>query len=275
MEKQFSFGGAKIFYRVTGNGQPVLLLHGFGEDSTIWEQQINFLQDHCLLLIPDLPGSGKSDLLKEANRGDSKQSNQPIELTDYADCIRQLLLAEDISSCFLLGHSMGGYVTMAFAEKYPELLEGIGLIHSTAYADSAEKKKVRANGIDLMETYGGASFLMKTTPNLFAIGFKKKHPEIIDRLISDTAYFTTEALQQYYRAMMNRPDRRVVLKGNHLPVLFVIGTEDVAVPMDEMLEQTHLPFNSYIHVMKEVGHMSMLEQPDILNKLILAFIKKE
>ncbi len=275
MQKHFSYSGAQIYYRVEGNGQPVVLLHGFAEDSTVWEQQISFLKDHCMLIIPDLPGSGKSTLLNESTKVNSTHADQPIDLTDYADCIRQLLLEEAIQKCMLLGHSMGGYITMAFAEKYPELLDGFGLIHSTAYADSEEKKKVREKGIDLMGKYGGASFLKNATPNLFADVFKKNHPEIVSQLINDTAYFTTEALQQYYRAMMNRPDRRMVLKGNHLPVLFVIGTEDVAVPMDEMLEQTHLPSNSYIHVMKEVGHMSMLEQPDALNKLILAFIKKE
>ena len=134
MQKFFIYQTATISYSVQGKGKPVVLLHGFGEDSSIWDQQVLFLKEHCLLIVPDLPGSGKSDLLK------LKVEPDPISIDDYADCIYSLLQHEAIPFCIMLGHSMGGYITLAFAEKYPLLLEGFGLIHSTAYADSEEKK---------------------------------------------------------------------------------------------------------------------------------------
>ena len=169
---------------------------------------------------------------------------------------------------------MGGYITLAFAEKYPSLLNGFGLIHSTAYSDSEEKKKIRERGIGLMAQYGALSFMKNTIPNLFGPSFKKEQYEKVDRLINASAGFTKEALQQYYRAMILRPNRTAVLQSNPLPVLFVIGTEDAAVPLEEILQQTSLPNKSYIHVLPDVGHMSMWEAPDQLNRFILAFIHR-
>ena len=277
MQKNFIYHDAIISYRVEGKGDPVVLIHGFGEDSHIWDQQVSFLKEHCLLIIPDLPGSGKSSILSlefGVERNSKLQTPNYISIDDYADCLKALLQEENIISCTMLGHSMGGYITLAFAEKYPSLLNGFGLIHSTAYSDSEEKKKIRERGIGLMAQYGALSFMKNTIPNLFGPSFKKEQYEKVDRLINASAGFTKEALQQYYRAMILRPNRTAVLQSNPLPVLFVIGTEDAAVPLEEILQQTSLPNKSYIHVLPDVGHMSMWEAPDQLNRFILAFIHR-
>lgn len=265
MQRFFSYRHQSISYRIEGEGKPVVLLHGFGEDGHIWDQQIAYLKAHCQLIVPDLPGSGSSQILSS--------TSSAISIEDYADCIHALLEHEKITSCIMLGHSMGGYIMLAFAEKYPALLTGIGLVHSTAFADSAEKKQNRTRGIELMETYGGQQFLKTTIPNLFGPAFKQTHPAQIDNLIAAAAGFSTHALQQYYAAMRDRPDRTHVLKSNPLPVLFVIGTEDVAAPMNDVLKQTHLPLKSYIHVLEGIGHMSMWEAPILLNQHLLVFIK--
>ena len=281
MQKSFIYQTSIISYRVEGKGEPVVLIHGFGEDSHIWDEQILFLKEHCLLIIPDLPGTGKSSLLNLRSEVSSLgffSVNNPtpdyISIDDYAGCLYALLQEEQISSCTMLGHSMGGYITLAFAEKYPLLLTGFGLINSTAYADSEEKKKNRERGIYLMEQYGTHSFLKNTIPNLFGPLFKKEQYAKVDCLIISGAVFTKDALQQYYRAMLMRPNRTAVLQSNPLPVLFVIGTEDVAVPLEEILQQTSLPNNSYIHVLQDVGHMSMWEAPDQLNRFMLSFIHR-
>ncbi|MEO8173555.1 MAG: alpha/beta hydrolase [Sediminibacterium sp.] len=262
MQKSFHYQSAIISYAVYGKGKPVVLLHGFGEDSTVWKEQVDFLKEHCLLVVPDLPGSGKSSLLTPDN----------ISIEDYADCIHALLQHENIQSCIMLGHSMGGYITLAFAEKYPSLLTGFGLIHSTAYADSEEKKKSREKSIVLIEKYGSVAFLKNTTPNLFGAKFKSEHPEKISGLIEAGASFSKEALQQYTRAMMLRSDRTHVLISNRLPVIFVIGTEDVAAPLDDVIKQSSLPNISYIHVLQDTGHMGMWEAPEKMNHQLLNFI---
>ncbi len=175
----------------------------------------------------------------------------------------------------MLGHSMGGYITLAFAEKYPAMLTSLGLINSTAFADSEEKKKTRARAIETIAEYGALAFLKTTIPTLFGPKFKEIYPEKVNELIETGSGFTSEALQQYYRAMMERPDRTHVLKSNPAPVLFVTGTEDAAVPMQDVLKQTHLPDKSYIHVLQNVGHMSMWEATEELNRHLLAFINPQ
>ena len=262
MQKTFLYQNAAIRYWVYGTGKPVVLLHGFAEDHSIWNNQVNYLKSHCKLIVPDLPGSGQSALLQGAN----------VAIETYADCILHLLEEEKIDACILLGHSMGGYITLAFAEKHPEKLNGFGLVHSTAFADSEGKKLTRQNGIKTMEEYGAFPFIKNTTPNLFSAKSKQEQPEIVDALTEAGKNFTTPALVQYYTAMMNRPYRTEVLKKSRVPVLFIIGSEDTAAPLPDLLEQVHLPNISHIHIIEGVGHISMLEAPDELNKHLLAFI---
>jgi pimeloyl-ACP methyl ester carboxylesterase len=271
MQKNLSYKQKNIAYRIIGNGQPVVLIHGFGEDSKIWDKQIDFLASYCQLIVPDLPGSGKSALVTEKDL--SRSSDESISISDYADIINALLLAENIDCCIMLGHSMGGYITLAFAEKYAEKLLKFGLVHSSALADTEEKKATRLKGIELMDTYGAAPFLKNTIPNLFSSNFKKEHLEMVSSLIDASQLFSTQACKQYYRAMMNRPDRTSVLKGNPKPILFVIGTEDVAAPMADVLPQTTLPIQPYHYILEGVGHMGMWEATVQLNQILIDFIQ--
>ena len=107
-EKNIIYRQTQIVYKTTGTGSPVVLIHGFAEDSTIWDNQVDFLKDKYRLIIPDLPGSGKSELI----------TNNDTSLEDYAAIIKQILDKEKIETCIMIGHSMGGYITLAFAEKY-------------------------------------------------------------------------------------------------------------------------------------------------------------
>ncbi len=263
MQKQFQYKNATISYTLVGSGQPVVLLHGFGEDSRIFNEQLEFLKEHCLLIIPDLPGSGLSSIL-------------PFDagIDDYAHCIKSLLEFENIASCVILGHSMGGYIALAFAEAYPQMIRGLGLIHSTAFADGEEKKVLRRKAILFMQDKGAFAFLKTSIPNLFSKKFREAFPERIESLIEDSRQLSTEVCCQYYYAMINRPDRTNVLKSNLLPVLFVIGTEDMAVPMDDIVKQVHLPGCSYIHILENTAHMGIWEATAQVNLYLLDFIKQ-
>ena len=135
MDKQVSINGKQIFYQVFGSGKPVVLIHGFGEDCKVWKNQIEFLIEKFHLIVPDLPGSGKSEMIDD------------MSIEGMGEIIKTILDTEaplnPPQGGTLIGHSMGGYITLAFAEKYPEYLNGFGLFHSTAYADSNEKKEIR------------------------------------------------------------------------------------------------------------------------------------
>jgi len=112
----------------------VVLLHGFAEDGDVWKYQLADLAAGYLVIVPDLPGSGRSDMTDD------------MSIEGMALCVKKIIdhelpanasLAED--GITMIGHSMGGYITLAFANKYPGLLAGFGLFHSTAFADTEEK----------------------------------------------------------------------------------------------------------------------------------------
>lgn len=263
--KQVIFQNKKIMYRAEGNGKPVMLLHGFGEDGNIWNYQAEKLKEKFFVIIPDLPGSGKSEML------DGK-----ISIEDYADVVKAIADAEiikDKKNVFtLIGHSMGGYITLAFAEKYPELLNAFGLFHSTAYADDAAKKGIRKKGIEFIKNNGAATFLKTSTPNLFSEKTRIEKPELVEKLIDLSKDFSPEALIQYYEAMMQRPDRTSVLKSFNKPIFFIIGKEDTAVPLQASLEQCHLPDVSDIHILQNSGHVGMWEEKEKATEFLLHFL---
>ncbi len=266
MKKVFQYKNKQLAYFVHGAGTPVILLHGFAETNIIWKNQVPGLSGSFKLIIPDIPGSGESELL---GTGD-----EHLNIGALAECINSILINENVDRCILLGHSMGGYITLCFAEKYPEKLKGFGLVNSTAFADSEEKIQNRLRGIDIMQSYGGYAFIKNTTPNLFSDAFKQKNQQVMDDLIEEGKIFKTENLQEYYYAMMNRENKTEVLKKSSTPVLFVMGTEDIAAPVKDLLKQVHLPEVSYIHIVENTGHMSMLEAPEKLNRILKQFVNE-
>ena len=139
---------------MVGKGKPVVLIHGFGEDGNIWDKQVAFLKDHFRLIIPDLPGSGRSALIPD------------MSIEGMAEAMHSMLMNEGISACVVLGHSMGGYLTLAMAEKYPDLFRSFGLIHSSAFADSEEKKAARSKSIEFIKNNGANEFLRTAIPGL-------------------------------------------------------------------------------------------------------------
>ncbi|MBS1746818.1 MAG: alpha/beta hydrolase [Bacteroidetes bacterium] len=264
MKKEIQYKNSPLVYFQFGKGLPVILLHGFGETNAVWKNQAGPLSKICKLIVPDLPGSGQSPLME--------LHSKKLSMNMLADAVYAIIQNEKIDKCVMLGHSMGGYITLAFAEKYPELLKAYGLVHSTAFPDSKEKKQIRLKGIDVIEKYGSYAFLKTAQPGLFSAGFKKKHTEVVNDLIEEGRSATKKSLQQYYYAMMNRPDRTSVLRDNNLPVLFVLGTEDNAAPLSDVLQQVHLPEIAYIHILENTGHMSMLEKPLKLKRILKDFI---
>jgi len=250
-----------VSYTCIGKGNPVVLIHGFGEDHRIWQKQLPVLQNNHKVLLPDLPGTGASTLNSETLSTDS-----------MAQAIKLMLDEEEIERCIMLGHSMGGYVTLAFAEKYPERLQGFGLIHSTAYADSEEKKEARKKSIAFIQEHGAFEFVKATIPNLFAATFNRTHSQEVQLLIEQGKQFAAETLIAYYTAMINRPDRTSVLKQTNVPVLLFIGDEDKAVNPADALAQASLPNVCMVKLIAGIAHMGMLEAPALLNETLTAFI---
>ena len=256
MLKNAVYKGKNLSYEISGAGAVVVLIHGFGEDGRVWKNQLTFLSSSFCVIVPNLPGSGASDLLED------------MSMESMAESIYFILTLENIEKCTAIGHSMGGYITLALAEKHPSVLDSFGLFHSTAFADTEEKKNTRKEGIQKIKNSGAPAFLQNFIPALYNSSGQTTHLSIIQQHIKDVSYFSEAALISYYQSMMNRPDGTQVLKQNKMPVLFVLGRMDSVIPFESGLKLVSMPDIAYIHALENSGHMGMIEEPEKSNKII-------
>ena len=263
MQKSLLFKGEIIEYEIKGNGLPVMLLHGFTEDRCIWDSLLSGIEKKYKWILPDLPGSGGSAYNKSF-----------LNLKDFAEVLYSIIVTENITELVLVGHSMGGYISLAFAEKYPEKILALGLFHSSSYADSAEKKEARDKNIRFIQKNGSPTFVEQSLPGLYFDSFQAEYPEEIRKEIDRYANFNPDSLVQYLDAMKNRPDSGGVLKSITKPVLFIMGEEDKAVPLKDGLAQCHLPQISYIHILTHTAHMGMIENTNLCNSFLDQFLEQ-
>lgn len=248
------------YYMKGGSGPYIFMVHGFAEDHSIWSQQAEHLGKHFTCILPDLPGTGMSLL-----------SANSISIEDMARFIYEVALQEKTEKFIFLGHSMGGYIALAFAEKYPSMLAGFGLIHSTAYADDEQKKENRLKSIRLIEGNGKEVFLKAMVPNLYAEASRANKEQAISEHLTIALGISSTSLVEYYKAMIARAERTHVLKTAEVPVLFAIGKWDNAVPYTDMLHQSAMPNRSMVYFDSEIGHTGMLEAPEKLNSILNSY----
>ncbi len=258
--------GTILHYRVSGEGQPILLLHGFGEDGSIWNPMEERLRRHFRVYIPDIPGSGFSELLP-------LESGAAPCIEDFARAVKAVVETEQLPPLPVIGHSMGGYIALALAEVFPGLITKLGLFHSTARADSPERKTMRTKALELIERKGAVWFLREVTPINYSTGWREKNPEKMQSIIENLSAFSDAAIIRYYRAIMNRPDRSDLLKKFPGPVLFIAGKEDQAVPLQQTLAECWLPRISQISILPETAHTGMWEEPERAATALLHFLQ--
>ena len=260
LHKKISYQNINISYSIYGNGKPVMLLHGFAEDSSIFDFQVKYLKKNYLVIVPDLPGIGKSEILKKDH----------VQIADFAAILKAIVDEEKIKLFTLIGHSLGGYITLAYAEQYAQTLNGFGLVHSSAYADDEAKIATRKKAISFIEENGTAEFLKISIPNLFYNPEKSKRN--IKKLIEKGNKFNPNVLIQQYNAMISRPDTTSVLKSFNRPILFIIGEYDKTIPFIHSLQQSNFPQIAYVNILRNSGHMGMNEEPDKVNEYLGEFL---
>ncbi|OWY19730.1 alpha/beta hydrolase [Sphingobacteriales bacterium UPWRP_1] len=241
---------ALLPYTCAGRGSALLLLHGFCEDRFIWEHFFPALQEHFTVLTPDLPGFGQA---AEVPFG---------SIDDMADLLYNLLKTLKISTCIVAGHSMGGYVALALAEKYPSVCNGLLLFHSTAHPDDAVKRQGRQNAMASITQYGTRPFLNQFFTNLFTAGFAQQHPQTVQILRQRAQTLPPQTLLAAMQAMMQRPNRTHVLQQVPFPVGFVAGSHDTFVPMSITLAECSLPQTAAIYMLPNAAHAAMFECPE-------------
>ena len=262
MDKTISFMDVTGFYQDKGSGSvTICLLHGFPMDSSVWDGFDEPMTSKYRIITPDLPGFGKTPL-----------PEKPLSIELIAEFVHAIIEKEGLQKVVMIGHSMGGYVALAYAEKHTKKLLGLGLFHSTAMADNEEKKANRKKAVSFIKKYGKEPFIKELFSNLFTPGFMEKNKGVEEGLIERAMQLPQESFTEAYRAMMNRPDRQAILRNAPFPLLFIYGRHDSTLPYSSGLEQCHLPDESMIYLLEHSAHMGMMEEMDKSRLAILDFI---
>lgn len=254
------YKNSKVAYQKNGQGTALILLHGFCEDSTMWADFVPLLSKKCSILTIDLSGFGDSDLLEIGN------------IDNMAAAVFAVLEHEKIDKCILIGHSMGGYVGLAFAKKHSNRLLGLGLFHSHPYKDSTVKIANRLKTIRFIERHGIAPFAGQFVRNLFPPTFIQNNKPFVEELIHKTSMHHSDAVVAASYAMIDRVDQSEVLTNLSCPALFIVGTEDKTITIDQRLGQLSLPPITSLHILDGIGHMGMFEAPVETLEIIVDFI---
>lgn len=238
--------GIDLAYERRGSGSPLVLLHGYPLDHFIWSAvSIKLVKEGFDLILPDLRGFGKSTTL-----------DTPYLLDDFADDIAGLLDHLGIHKTAIAGHSMGGYVTLAFAKRYPERVGGLGLISSQVLADSPERKEGRYKSASDVQEKGiqGVVEAMtpKMTPNTDLHGLVR---EIMQRQAPN-------AFIGALKAMAERGDASDLITGLQVPVVLIHGDADELIPIDRAREVKKLLPHANLVEIQGIGHLPMLEAPE-------------
>lgn len=256
-----TFKSKKIHYNSYGKGFPVVLLHGFCEDSSMWNNfRDDLLEEKYKVITIDLPGFGHSEVIPA------------ISIEDMAHVVHQIVEELQLESIILIGHSMGGYVALAYAENYGAQLKGLGMFHSHPYEDTDAVRQNRQKGIDFIQQFGHELYVKRLIPNYFSEKYIGANGFQIDKLILKASQNDAQGIIAAQQAMMKRPDKTEVLKKIACPVWFIVGKLDTTVEQEKSIGQTHLPSVADIHILEKVGHMGMFEAEKETQKLLRQFL---
>ncbi|MBS1683078.1 MAG: alpha/beta hydrolase [Bacteroidetes bacterium] len=249
----------EIFYKKSGRGWPVILIHGFCETHEIWDRFAEQLSKKFEIFVIDLPGFGSSPL-----------PVRPFKISDIASGILDWIKQSRIQRPVVIGHSLGGYVGLAMAQQKPEIFSGLGLFQSTAYPDSEERKINRNRVIDFVKTHGIDPYIDTYVPGLF---FDKGHPAIytVDEIARKTKI---ESLIAYTEAMRDRESTIEVLKNFKSPFLMLAGEQDCVIPQEIAKELSTIAPRSTFCLLKNVGHMAMYESPQESLEAVEGFVSR-
>lgn len=249
----------KLFSRIRGAGRPLLFIHGFPMHQGIWDTfSDHFIADHTVITI-DLPGFGKSEPLA----GD-------FSLDDVAREIISFLETHRSEPPVLIGHSLGGYVALAMIARRPTLFPGLVLFHSTALADSPERKESRNKVIEFV----GRNDVREFTTNFITPLFADAQHEGIERVKQIAATSTKDTVLGYTSAMRDRDDHSKTLRSYEKPTLLLAGARDQAIPVASLQALAEGCKYCEIQVMDNVAHMGMIENPSAAAARIRDFLKK-
>jgi pimeloyl-ACP methyl ester carboxylesterase len=248
-----------IHYRDHGAGRPLVFIHGFCDNQQLWSEFIKPFTTEFRVITLDLPGFGKS-LLPPV----------PFTLEDVGDALSSWLTELGLEQPILVGHSLGGYVSLSMLERHARQLSGIVLFHSTSYADSEERKKVRDKVMAFVGDNGVAPFMETFVPGLFADKSDPSIPGTRERTLGTSR----EALIAYAAAMRDRPDRTRLLATSEKPVLILGGMKDSLIPIDDLRKIAQQAPKSELFELPNAAHMGMFEAKIDAQSILSSYVKR-
>lgn len=251
------YKGLPIHYEITGEGLPLIFLHGFNESSAIWNKIVTELSIGYQCVTIDLPGFGQSVL------------PDSLTIKYMADAVHRVIDELKLVKPIIIGHSMGGYVTLELVQNYPNLVSGAGLFHSTAFADSEEKKINRTKTIDFLERNPVELFFKTFIQGLFApFNIKPSMTSQVEAMVHATP---KKSVMAAILAMREREDRTNILKISNIPWLFIAGKHDSLIPLEQITLQSSFCSRSMIELLNNSGHLGMIEESSQSQTAIIKF----
>jgi 3-oxoadipate enol-lactonase len=243
-----------------GRGLPVVLLHAFPLNRSMWEPQIAALFGECRCIVPDLRGFGNSP------------KSGPFTMDRFADDVAALLDALQIEQAVVAGLSMGGYVALALWRRHRKLVRALVLADTRAGADAPDGIQKRTELIGLARSKGVEAVVDKQLAGLIGKSTREKQPELVERIRSIMIRSSVEGIVGGIEAMRDRPDSTPMLAGIDVPTLVVVGDEDVVTPPKEARAMHEGIPGSRLEVIPGAGHLSNMERPAAFNTLLTEFV---
>ncbi|HAH54464.1 MAG TPA: alpha/beta hydrolase [Flavobacterium sp.] len=256
---QLLYKNTKISYSDTGKGNAIVLIHGFLENQTMWQDLAPELCQKYRVITLDLLGHGESDCLGYVH-----------SMEENADVVQAVLSKLRIRKAVFVGHSMGGYVALAFAELYPEKIRGLVLLNSTSKADSEERKDNRNRAIKAVKK-DYTTFVRLSITNLFSEENREILTDEIEKVKIEALKTPLQGIVASLEGMKNRKDREVLLHLSPYPKMLILGEKDPVLIYETALEQiknTAVKFVTFPD-----GHMSHIENREELKDVLLGFFK--
>lgn len=244
-----------LYYEEAGRGFPIVLLHGYPLSGQIWKPVVERLKEHARVITPDLRGHGRSPVT------DGEYSMRLLAEDVYA-----LMKRLGIQKAVLAGHSMGGYVSLAFARAYPHCLAGLGMVASQAEADSPEKRQARYITIEEVGRKGVKVVAKKMLPRL--TGRKDLEPELLDIMLKTPKKGVVGVL----KGMAERPDAMEWLGEINAPAVVIAGAEDAVIPIERARTMAQMLARGWLVEVPQASHLPMMEAPDAVADALLQLV---
>ncbi len=253
------YKNTELYYTEKGSGSPVVLLHGFLENALMWDETAEVLSKTHRVICIDLPGHGKSGSL-----------NKTHSMSAMAEVVNHILIQINCPAYALIGHSMGGYVSLAMAELYPQNISKLMLFYSTAAADDAEKKLNRDRAKKLV-AQNKNTFLRLNLSGLFSPATLSLYPKQLEALVKQAQTMEVAAITSALDGMKTRPDRSSLLNTSPFPVTFVSGKNDPVIPIDSLVNQHQAKAVKQVTITPN-GHLGYIEDKAVSLAVIQDFL---